>query len=198
MNTGNIGDVQKLPDNFPTHKHEAVFFESLGRAVATFGFLEQVLAKAIFAFSAMQQYESSEIEKAYDKWLPMLERALYDPLGGLIKTYGKCVRKHPSAAIANLEDLVKDLEEASKLRNVICHGSWGLPDDNGASVPFFVNPQMEVFETAVDCQFLNRLQKSTAELACKVINTVTSMGWQFPGLRLPGKEIGDFESGLES
>ena len=131
----------------------------------------------------------NEIDKAYDKWLPMLERTLYDPLGGLIKTYRKCVCNHPSATVTNLDDLIKDLEDASKLRNVICHGSWRLPDSNGASVPFFVNRQKEVFETAVDCQFLNKLQKATAELACEVINTVTRMGLQFPGSKGHGKEI---------
>ena len=38
-----------LPNKFPTDGHEAAFWESLGRTVATFGFLEEVLGKAIFA-----------------------------------------------------------------------------------------------------------------------------------------------------
>ena len=41
-------DEDGLPDGFPTHGHEAAFWESLGRAVATFGFLEEILEKAIF------------------------------------------------------------------------------------------------------------------------------------------------------
>lgn len=114
-----IINKQALPENFPTHRHDPAFFECLGRAVATFGFLEETLTKAIFSFSATRPYKSNEINKAYEKWLPMLERTLSDPLGNLIQTYGKCVRDHPSATITNLGELIKDLEDASKLRNVI-------------------------------------------------------------------------------
>jgi len=186
-----IINKKKLPGKFPTHKHDPDFFECLGRAVATFGFLEEILAKAIFAFSATHPYKPNEINEAYEKWLPMLERTLSDPLGNLINTYGKCVRNHPSATVSNLDDLIQSLEDASKLRNVICHGSWRVPDSNKASVPFFINRQKEIFETAIDCKFLNQLQTATAELACEVINTITHMGWQFPSSNGPGKEVYD-------
>lgn len=49
-------DLDNLLDKFPTHRHEAAFWESLGRAVATFGFLEEILGKAIFAFTATRVY----------------------------------------------------------------------------------------------------------------------------------------------
>jgi hypothetical protein len=47
-----VVDIKNLPPLFPTHRHSSMFWESLGRTVATFGFLEEVLGKAIFAFSA--------------------------------------------------------------------------------------------------------------------------------------------------
>jgi hypothetical protein len=47
-----IVDIENLPASFPTHRHSAAFWENLGRTVATFGFLEEVLGKAIFAFIA--------------------------------------------------------------------------------------------------------------------------------------------------
>lgn len=40
-----VVDVDALPGRFPTHLHEPAFWESLGRAVATFGFLEEILGK---------------------------------------------------------------------------------------------------------------------------------------------------------
>lgn len=49
---GFVVDIDKLPANFPTHRHDPAFWEALGRTVATFGFLEEVLGKAIFAFTA--------------------------------------------------------------------------------------------------------------------------------------------------
>ena len=158
-----------------------VFGSVLGRAVASFGFLEEILSKAIFSFTATRPYQADEVQKAYDKWLPLLERIVADPLGNLIDTYGKSVRSHPKATIndKDLNDLLSDLRKASKIRNVLCHGSWQPPKAGGASVPFFINRQQEIFETAVDCQFLIDVQKHVAELSCVVINTVTHMGWQF-------------------
>ena len=144
-----IVDLEQLPAQFPTDRHDPAFWEMLGRVVATYGFLEEMLGKAIFLFTATRNYEEHEIEEAYEKWLPTLERALYDPLGGLITSYEKAVRDNQSATIANLDELTADLRKAAKLRNVLCHGSWRLPDDNGASRPFFVNNKKEVFDEAI-------------------------------------------------
>ena len=189
MSNRYIVDQNSLPEKFPTHAHDAAFWESLGRTIATFGFLEEVLSKAIFAFTATRPYEELEIQQAYLDWLPILEHALIDQLGNLINTYEKAVRNNPNATIEDLDYLVNELREASKIRNVLCHGSWGIPNANGASIPFFVNRKKEIFDTAIDIQFLNQVQQSTTELSCLVINTVTHMGFQFPGSKGPGRPI---------
>ena len=80
------------------------------------------------------------------------------------------------------------------MRNVLCHGSWSRsPDKNSASVPLFIrkerNQDVEVFDTAIDAEFLQQTQRHTAELACEVVNTVTHMGWKFPGSVGPGEPI---------
>ncbi|WP_199223563.1 hypothetical protein, partial [Caulobacter sp. HMWF009] len=178
-----------LPGQFPTHWHPVAFWEALGRVVATFGFLEEVLGKAIFAFTATRQHPQDEIEAAYEQWLPTLQRALSNPLGGLIDTYSKAVRDNDKATIANLPELVTDLREAADLRNVLCHGSWRAPDAQGRSVPLYVNKRDEIFTTPVDVAYLNQVRTHTAELACAIINTVTHMGWQFPGSSGPGSEV---------
>lgn len=186
---GHVVNRSALPEKYPTHRHEPAFWESLGRAVATFGFLEDALCKAIFAFTATTHYSEEEIGSAYEAWLPMLERALADPLGNLIDVYGKAVRNNGSSTIENFNDLLEDLRNASKIRNVICHGSWGPPDSRGATVPFFVNKQKEVFETPIDASSLDQVQRSAASLACAVVDTVTHRGWQFPGSSGPGEVI---------
>ncbi len=179
----------RLPSKFPTHSHEAAFWESLGRAVATFGFLEEVLGKAIFALTATQAYEENEIEQAYIEWLPTLEHALIDPLGNLINTYARSVKENPDAVVENFDELLRDLRQASQTRNVLCHGSWRAPNANGASIPFFVNRQKQIADTAMDRHFIDQVQGCTVNLICAVINTVTQMGWQFPGSFSPGKTI---------
>ncbi len=99
------------------------------------------------------------------------------------------MRDHPDATIENLEELVADIKNATVIRNVLCHGLWRSPDKDGASIPLFVSKKKEVFETPINTAYLEQVQKHVAELACAVINTVTHMGWQFPGGAGPGKPI---------
>jgi hypothetical protein len=179
-----------LPENFLTHRHEPLFCEYLGRTVATFGFLEEMLGKAIFSFTAMTPYSDLEIDKAYKKWLLKLERALTDPLYNLIEVYGKSVRDNPEANIENIDHLLAQLKEAANIRNVLCHGSWAEPNSRRASVPLFVRSRDKaIFETEVDCAYLKQVQKHVAELICLVMSSVTQMGWQFPGSKGPGAAI---------
>jgi hypothetical protein len=80
---GFVVALDSLPPLFPTHLHSPEFWEQLGRTVATFGWLEEVLGKAIFALTGTVPYDEAERQGAFERWLPTLERALTDPLGGL-------------------------------------------------------------------------------------------------------------------
>jgi len=182
-------DCEQLPADFPTHRHSADFWEALGRAVAAFGFLEEVLGKAIFALTATRRIPANQVEQEYEKWLPTLEKALTDPLGGLISAYVEAARANDSAKISNLDDVLKHLREAASQRNVICHGSWRPPDGQGRSVPFYVDKKRGVWEKPVDVAHLAQLRQHVAELSCAVMNSVTQMGYQFPGSNGPGSPI---------
>lgn len=182
-------DKSRLPDAFPTHLLAASFWEQLGRIVGTFGALEEVLGKAIFALTGTRRIEEAEAQQALEVWGKTLEHALTDPLGPLIDSFGKAVREHPDATLENLDDLLVALRAASKSRNALCHGSWQSPDERGSSKPLFVDKKLNVFDTAVDVPFLRQTQRHAAELMCEVISTVTHMGIQFPGSDGPGKSV---------
>jgi len=184
-----IIDRDSLPPMFPTHRNTPQFWEQLGRTIATYGFLEEVLGKAIFAFTATRRYSPEEIDVAYQAWLPQLERALTDQLWNLAESYNKATKDNSETTTENVAELVEDIKKATVLRNVLCHGSWRVPDANGASVPMFVNRQKEVFTSPINVAYLQQVQTHVAELACSVIDTVTHMGWQFPGGAGPGKPI---------
>lgn len=183
-------DRSTLPVLFPTHTHPPLFWEQLGRTVATFGFLEEVLGKAIFVFTGTRKYDAHEIEAAYEQWLPKLERALTDQLHNLADSYGKAVRENQDSTVENVDGLVESIKAAATIRNVLCHGSWRAPDNQGKSLPFFVNRNKEIFETKIDIPFLRQVQDEARELACDVIDTVTQMGWKFPGGGGPGEQYG--------
>ena len=186
-----IVESDNLPSQFPTNHHAPEFWESLGRTVATFGYLEEILGKAIFSFTATKPYSADEIDAAYKKWLPTLEKALSDPLGRLIKAFERAVKNHPHAKdVVDIDGLATALRTASSYRNVLCHGSWNkLPDKNGAMIPLFVNRDNQVFNTPINRQFLDKLQHEVVLVSCNIINSVLLMGWQFPGYGGPGKPI---------
>ncbi|WP_456293242.1 hypothetical protein [Pseudomonas sp. AK106] len=174
-------DREHLPSDYPTHRHSGEFWEQLGRAVATYGFLEQALGRAIFALTATRQYGQDELEEAYGKWPGLLERALSDPLGPLIDAYREALDNHHEMPAAKPEQLIKDLKCAAKLRNVLCHGSWQVPDVEGKSLPLFVDKKLNIFATSIDVAWLQQVREHVASLACDVIDSVSSMGLQFPG-----------------
>ena len=182
-------DYQALPANYPTHRHSAEFWESLGRAVATFGFLEEIMGKAILAYSGRHALSQEDAEKALQELLPTLEGALTDSLGGQINAYEKAVKENEKADVEEIRDLLEKLRAASKIRNVICHGSWRPPNDHGQALPFFVNKKKEIFQDQLDAKYLQSLQAHTSELASAVVTSVTSKGWHFPGTNSPGTKI---------
>ena len=182
-------DIERLPAAYPTHAHDPSFWESLGRTIATFGYLEETISKAIFSFTATRQYKEDEIEKAFEKWIPTLEKALTDTLRPLIDTYERSVRDHSSVAIEDFGTLFDELRKISDYRNILCHGSWRPPDSEGGSYPFYVDRKKGVFSGSFSVQSLAILQKEVTYLSCRVVNSVTGMGWQFPGSQGPGNVI---------
>ncbi|TAL90225.1 MAG: hypothetical protein EPN62_09980 [Candidimonas sp.] len=178
-----------LPPKFPTHRHTPEFWEHLGRAIASFGFLEEILAKAIFAFTATTEYSENEVRAVFAKWSELLKRALSDTLCPLADVYGKVVRGYHEADFANVGDLVKDIKRAAEVRNVLCHGSWRGPNASGKSDIYFFNKRGEKFDTPVDIEWLLQLQAHVQDIICSVIDSVTVMGWQFPGGAGAGEEI---------
>ena len=183
-----------FPPMFPTHRHHLAFWCSLGRAVATFGFLEELLGKATFALSgSVEASEEAAAQKAaVEGWHEALERVLTKPLATKIDEFERAAKAYPQQPFTNFDELVGALREAARVRNVICHGAWGPPNEQGASVPFYATGKGErirIFDTPVDVGWLDQLQRHVAELVCQVINAVTLRGYRFPGSGGPGQPL---------
>jgi len=183
-------DARQLPTFYPTHMHDGQFWEALGRAVASFGFLENVLARAIFAFTATTEYPEDKIEDEYNKWIIKLEKSLSDTLRPLIDTYQASVKNSGHPTPHDFDSLISDLIKVFEYRNVLCHGCWSAPDEKGESIPFYVRKSDKMkFEMPIDIRLLKNIQQAVSELIIAIIETVTTLGYQFPGSRGPGSEI---------
>jgi hypothetical protein len=183
-------DFDSLPDLYPTHRHPAAFWEQLGRVVASFVYLERILGQAIFALTATRPYPADEVDKAYENWQSKLEHALTDALGKLVENFAHAVKVHPNVEVEHLDELLLELRKVKKYRNVFCHGAWMHPlDEEGKCTPLFVSPDKLIFEMQIDIEFMKQIQRGVIKLSCRVMNTVTMMGFRFPGCWGPGKEI---------
>jgi hypothetical protein len=163
----------------------------LGRSVATFGFLEEVLKKAIFALTGTRGVAPEESsEAAIEAWIVKLKVVQPAQLGELIPLFEKAVNEHPDCKVENFNELLEDLTKAKDLRNLLCHASWRIPNDEGKALPFFVRKKDRLAnKTTMDIEYLKQVQRGTAELCGAVVSVVTSMGYQFPGSNGPGKPI---------
>jgi hypothetical protein len=92
---GHVIDRDKLHADYPTQFHDTAFCEELGRTVATFGFIEEMLGKAIYALTGAREFDPEGESEAFNAWIKTLEKALTDQLGGLIIRYEKALAENP-------------------------------------------------------------------------------------------------------
>lgn len=108
-----------------------------------------------------------------------------DPLGGLIVAYGKVLQNHHKLPISNPEQLIEDLQRAAQLRNVLCHGSWQVPDAEGKSLPLFVDKKLKIFATPIDVAYLQQVRDHVA--AWPVRSSIPSAVWACSFPDRPGR-----------
>jgi hypothetical protein len=191
--TGNhncyVIDRDKLDSDFPTQFQPSALWEELGRTVASFGFLEEMLGKAIYALTGTMEFDPAGDPEAFNNWIKTLEKALTDQLGALITRYAQALSENEKTKDKDYSNQIAGLKQAKDIRNALCHGSWGKPDDEGRTVPKFVNRKLEIFETPVDGHFLHRTREALRDMICDVLDSVTSVGYQFPGSDSPGEQL---------
>lgn len=186
-----IVDQEALPAGWPTHRQSDAFWIALGRAVASFGFLEWTIKGAVLALTGdrLAPNDDVEIQEALSAWGKQLMRASTATLVPLTKAFEAAAAGHGRANIVYVAELVRDINAVADLRNAICHASWNPLTDESAR-PMYIAAvaggvrEPSVLETTIDVAWLNQLQRQVAELACSTINVVTTLGLPFPGSSL--------------
>lgn len=176
-------DKKSLDSLYPTHMQSPEFWEWLGRAIATCSYLESVLKTAIFVFSSQQPVIENKSGQEAEQWKKFLSSTRTSQLSRLVSKYEKLVCDTPNGRMENFDKLIKDLKEVGVIRNLLCHATW-LPHASGnSSLPGYVDRRKGVCEQNIDIDFLRQTQKAVLDIAIAVINSVTRMGWEFPGIR---------------
>ncbi|MBZ8141310.1 hypothetical protein CLD22_15575 [Rubrivivax gelatinosus] len=179
---------EKFPLHWPTHRHPPEFWEQLGRTIAAFSFLEETLKKAILAVAATADYGEGEMRELA-KWPDQHRRALTDTLCPLADVYSKVILAHQAADFKDVGVLVDDIKKVADLRNVLCHGSWRAPGADTKSTLQYFTTGGGKFDEAIDIAWLRELQGRVVNMTCRVIDSVTVLGCEFPEGAGPGEEI---------
>ena len=174
-----------LPAKWPTHEGAPVFWEEIGRTVAAFGFLEDVLARAYFALTATREYAIiDEAEAAFPGWPKNLERSLTDTLASLTAKIGEAFENDDRVLPAVGSAIVGRLCELRIWRNALCHGAWvQFEADGSARLRHFRKTEAgpEMLDTCLSLEDIVNIRAETVDITILVRNTVTQAGIQFPG-----------------
>ncbi|TXL12198.1 hypothetical protein BMR05_15770 [Methylococcaceae bacterium HT4] len=118
--------------------------------------------------------------KDFEDWNNKLNSRLLNnmslPFGELVKKYHNLANNN---SLINKDDVIKEgldgLDEIVKDRNLLCHAAWGLPNKEGKSLAIYVNNDEEksYLETPIGTEFLQQIQKHTAELIYLVMEIST-------------------------
>lgn len=159
-------------DPAPWHELPAPLAAQLGLTIASFGHLEDMLKRAIFALD--RDLLSGAIrEDDFRQWLRRMDHVAADSLGTLIDRLDRTLMREGRGD----PDLTADLDEIKTWRNLLCHATW-LPDGAGW-VPLFVNTRGEVHDRAMDETDLAAIRAMTldaANRARRIIETLDDHG----------------------
>ena len=132
----------------------------LGWTVASFGHLEDMLKRAIFALDR-DRLAGGIRERDFRDWLRRMDHVAADSLGTLIERLDRVLGRSPHPAPQR--DLIAQMEEIKDWRNLLCHAVW-RPAAGGWQ-PVFANTRGELYEGTIDTADLAAIRAMTLDAA---------------------------------
>lgn len=149
------------------------FAGALGHAVAGFGWLEEVMKRAIYALDRARLADDLS-DAELQRWLRKMGDIADDSMGTLVEQFDAALRRHPGVAG---RDALNDRLLAIKLmRNLLCHASWRPTDRAGRWHPAFVNTRGEVFPDDMGIEDLDRIAEDTRVIGHEIIAIMRGTG----------------------
>lgn len=154
----------RLPDGFAA---------SLGQAVAGFGWLEEVMKRAIYALDRARLADDLS-EAELQSWLRRMGDIADNSMGTLIEQLDAALRRH--AGIRGRDALTDALTDLKQQRNLLCHASWRPTARSGRWHPAFVNTRGEVFPDDMSEADLTRILDETLRLGQRIVAIMHGTG----------------------
>ena len=146
--------------------------QSLGHAIAAFGFLEEALKRAIFSLTR-KGLGAKANERALESWLHRMEDIADDSLGTLIDAF---IAALAHGAAADRKALTRELRDIRLMRNLLCHASWRPGGRDGHWRPTFINTRGEKFPDEMSVEDLDEIAARTLAAARRAVSIMRATG----------------------
>ena len=191
-----IVDRARLPEDWPTNRGSSAFWEQLGRTVATFSHLEDMMARAYLGLTVTREFEDMEqAEAAFPEWEKALKETLTDSLHSLTKKLNKAFKDDDRVSNEVAGAYLARLDELRVWRNALCHGAWqGFQDDGSVGLRHFRRGDEgpESLENRLSVETLSSIRAATVDLTADLVDILSAAGVRFPGTALPGAPVTDY------
>ena len=151
------------------HELPAPLAAELGLTIASFGHLEDMLKRAIFALDR-DRLSGAIRPHEFREWLRRMDHVAADSLGTLIDRLDRTLWRERRGD----RNLTADLEEIKAWRNLLSHAVW-RPAEGGGWQPVFANTRGELYDGTLDIADLNAIRDMTLDAARRVGRIIHSL-----------------------
>lgn len=149
------------------------FAAALGQCVASFGWLEEVLKRTIYALDRARLADDLTPAEMQN-WVERMGQLADDSMGTLIEQLDAAMRRHPG--LRDRDQITEALGRAKLQRNLLCHASWRPTGDAGRWHPAFVGGRGEVQDAPLSLAELASIQAATLDLGGRVLAVMRATG----------------------
>ncbi|UXU74237.1 MULTISPECIES: hypothetical protein [unclassified Paracoccus (in: a-proteobacteria)] len=153
----------------------ADFAAELGQCVASFGWLEEIIKRTIYALDRARLADDLT-EQELRHWLTHIGGIADDSMGTLIDQLDAAMRRHPG--LRQRDRITERLAAARLKRNLLCHASWRPTEDRGRWHPAFVDNRGQVHKDDMWIDDLRAIRAETVDLGQEVLRVMRATGLQ--------------------
>lgn len=151
----------------------ADFAAMLGQCVASFGWLEEIIKRTIFALDRARLADDLTPQELR-VWLTRMSNIADDSMGTLVEQLDAAMRRH--AGLKDRNALTDRLGAIKRQRNLLCHASWRPGSAPGRWHPAFVNTQGETFDQDMGLEDLQAAQAEALAAGQAVLHVLRATG----------------------
>ena len=153
------------------HLLPAPLAAELGWTIASFGHLEDMLKRAIFALDR-DRLSGGIREREFRDWLRRMDHVAADSLGTLIERLERTLAREGRSD----RELMADLDEIKTWRNLLCHAAWREAEGTaGGWQPVFANTRGEVYDGVIAASDLAAIRAMTLDAAARARRLIEAL-----------------------